>query len=142
MRTLTLLIITTTLLFGCDTSSESSASRLKAEDLQGEWVLTQEIFNNKTTDCQEDAIKTVLALKENGYYMMYDDLSGSGIDERLGHIQTLYQGQYDLHGDTLNIYYTVSETDKNDEFKVKEQSATKLVLENTRNKRQMHYSKK
>lgn len=142
MRSLFVFFITTFIAIACNNQSSETTSSVLLADLQGDWVLTQEVFNSKTIDCKEDLIKTVLSLKENGYYMMYDDLSESGISDNLAKIQTLYQGQYVLQSDTLNIYYTVDDTDKDDIYRVVKNTGEQLVLENTRTKRQMHYERK
>lgn len=142
MRSLSVFIITTFFALACNNQSSETTSSIALADLQGDWVLTHEVFNSKTINCKEDLIKTVLSLKENGYYMMYDDLSESGISDNLAKIQTLYQGQYVLQSDTLNIYYTVDDTDKDDIYRVVKNTEEQLVLENTRTKRKMHYERK
>lgn len=142
MRSLSVFIITTFFALACNNQSSETTSSIALADLQGDWVLTQEVFNSKTINCKEDLIKTVLSLKENGYYIMYDDLSESGILDNLAKIQTLYQGQYVLQNDTLTIYYTVDDTDKDDMYRVAKNTEEQLVLENTRTKRQMHYERK
>ena len=142
MRSLSVFIITTFFALACNNQSSETTSSIALTDLQGDWVLTHEVFNSKTINCKEDLIKTVLSLKENGYYMMYDDLSESGISDNLAKIQTLYQGQYVLQSDTLNIYYTVDDTDKDDIYRVVKNTEEQLVLENTRTKRKMHYERK
>jgi len=127
---------------GCNEASNGSLKTIDVASLEGDWELTQEVFNNQTFDCTDNPIKTVLTLKENGYFIYFDDLTNSGLIGDIDKIQVYLRGQYTFEENILTLNQTENSEESSETFEVKSVDKKELVLVNIDSTKELHYKKR
>lgn len=133
------------LIFVTSCSSDSNPENVKEVDLKiaaGDWLLAKEIINNIETECSNDPIQRILSIQENGYFIIYDDLSKTGETNPKSKIHTIYNGQYELKGNHVDFTLNSEDGTILDECTVEKSTNDELVLKNIKTKNTRFYVRK
>lgn len=126
----------------CSGDTDVKKETIKITSLEGDWELTKELFNNQSFDCTENPIKTVLSFKENGYFIYFDDLTNSGLSGEIDKIQMHFRGQYSLEENELILNHSENDEESSEVYDIKSISEKSLVIINTDNNKELHYTKR
>lgn len=126
----------------CSGDTDVKKELIKITSLEGDWELTKELFNNQSFDCTENPIKTVLSFKENGYFIYFDDLTHSGLSGEIDKIQMHFRGQYSLEENVLTLNHSENDEESSEIYDIKSINDKSLVIVNTDNSKELHYTKR
>lgn len=142
MRYIVQIIAIAAIIFTGCTDSTTNEENKSSSSILGQWELSKEVVKGKTLDFSAEEIKTVLSFEKEAYFIYFDDLTNSGLSDKVAKIQTHYKGQYAIDGDQLSLTYVNDSKDFEDKYTVKSNTDTELVLLNQKNSKVVHYTKR
>ena len=141
MRILFSILTSFILLSSCGADNASNESTpFDSKELIGNWTLNQEIFNEQTLDCKDNPIKTIYSFHDNGYFIVYDDLTATTQSD-IGNLQTHFKGQYTIDNNTLNLSYMNGDSDVSESLTIVSVGDNALELKNTSNNKTQRFIK-